>query len=333
MKSELDPFDVLEISRTADHEDVKAAYRRLAMLHHPDRETGDSERFQQIKWAYETLSDPAKRREHAGRPVSAAPPADLASAFGDFFANIEANGRGREVRAAREFGSKVDNYRRELEITLEQAYLGGVLAVGGDASCVTCSGAGMVRTADRRKCPYCDGHGFTRVVRGIITVENECGACNGSGHGMVAVCPSCGGTAGGTTPVSVDIPPGCRDGYEVSVAPKKAGINGRPVTVTVRVKEHERFRRDGVNLETVASLEVWQAAVGARITLRGIDGADFALEVPPGTQPGAVIEVHGKGMPAFSGFGDLRVTCEVRIPRADSGALLAAFTAVRKAAA
>lgn len=330
-----DPFDVLGLEPGADEAAVRDAFRAKAKLYHPDTGAEASvERFREAKQAYDVLKDPAKRAEAAARRASpAAAPAGMASQFNDFFETVALHGRTREIRAGRRVADPGESV---LTLTLEQAFAGGEFPFGGTAPCADCRGAGLVDTGSPRTCPDCRGHGFTRAVKGFVSAQLECPTCKGRGVARVAKCQSCSGTGvdASSGDRKVKIPAGCRDGFKVRLG-GGAGDKGWPVnggaTVTVRVLPHARFKPAGEDLLTELEVPVWMAALGGRLSIAGIDGAEVSVRVPAGSQHGTEVVVPGAGMHAFSGRGSLRARLSLRVPDASGGALRRAYEAARDA--
>jgi len=301
----MNPYEILGIQEGASEEEARAAFRKLAKVHHPDLNPGDPEaaaRFDRIRKAYDAVS--------SGSPAGAQAPSPFASPT------------RRDVR-------------KVVRIGLAEAFAGGSVRIPGSSGpCGECSGEGFLPTERPVLCSTCMGTGVSgRHERGILRVKVQCPDCGGSGKAMRIRCESCDGH--GTSkiaPAVVRVPPGCRDGESFVV---KGGANDPDenvvgdLEVVISVTEHPRFKVSGRNLETDVEVEVWDAALGVSVSVPSLSGRNFRLAVPAGTQPGRKFRMKGQGMPSEDGAGDLVVTVRVRVPDASSGPLRDAFEAMR----
>jgi molecular chaperone DnaJ len=336
-----DYYEVLGIDRGADDAQVKKAFRRLARELHPDVNKHDPEaeaKFKEAAEAYEVLSDADKRRTydaygHDGLKSGGYAPhfedfgsiSDLFSAFFGAGGFDAAFGQGRQGRAGAMQGGDV---AVAAAIDLVEAAHGTRVDVSYDATvrCETCNGNGAEPGTPIVACPTCHGSGQTqRVARtrfGQLVRTAICDTCGGEGRVAETPCETCGGRGMEVArqKVSVDVPPGISDGQRIRIAARgHAGERGGPngdLYVVVRVRDDERFLRDGEDLITVVDVAAPLAALGTTIQVPTLDG-DVPVEVPAGTQPGETIELRGRGMPPLGRgrTGDLRVVVNVAIPR------------------
>ena len=282
-----DFYSVLGVEKSASEDEIKKAYRKLAMKFHPDRNPGDKaaeESFKEAKEAYEILSDAKKRAAydqygHAGVDPQAAAGAgfggfsggNFGDAFGDIFGEIFGGGRGRQQRADSPF--RGSDLRYNLEITLEEAARGTTtkLRIPTTETCEVCHGTGAEKGHDPETCPTCKGAGVVRVSQGFFSVQQTCPQCHGSGKIIKHPCKACHGA--GVTKKSktleVKIPAGVDTDDRIRLSGEgEAGTNGGPsgdLFVVLHVKEHERFERQGANLYSAVPITFAQAALGAEI--------------------------------------------------------------------
>ncbi len=331
-----DPYELLGVSRDADEREIKKAFRRRARELHPDINKHDpqaEEKFKQLTEAYEVLSDPERRAIYdrygwAGLERQGFQPtahsyrsfSDIFEAFfgGDPFASFFGGGRT---------GSAGEDIEVEVEIDLELAARGGAVDVEYDAVelCEQCAGGGAAPGSAMVPCGRCGGSGQLRTVAatpfGRVVRSETCAACGGEGLRPARRCPACEGS--GRTLVrrklEVAIPPGIADGQRIRLAGRgHAGSGGGPngdLFLQVRVREDGRFLRDGDDLITAVRIPMADAALGTKVTVPTVDGEE-TIELPPGTQPGTVVTLSGRGMPRLGrrGRGDLRVVVDVEVP-------------------
>jgi molecular chaperone DnaJ len=330
-----DYYEVLGVTRGADEREIKKAFRRLARELHPDvSEHPDAEeRFREAAEAYEVLSKTETRElydrfGHEGLRTGGFRPTDfdftsLSDIFSVFFGEDIFSGR----RAAR--GGRGGDVGAEVAIELVEAAEGLTKTVPFpvDVSCATCRGTGAAPGTEPETCPTCGGAGRLQSVSsssfGQFIRTQTCPDCRGSGEVVTSPCEACRG-AGRVTEertIEVEIPPGIHDGQRIRLGGEgHAGpFGGRAgdLYVLVRVRPDPRFVRDGNDIISTADLTMTQAALGARLFVPTLDG-DLELEFKPGTQPGEVRVLRGKGMPVLQGFGrgDHRVLVNVGVPRA-----------------
>jgi molecular chaperone DnaJ len=333
----MDLYIVLGVQQGASESEIKRAYRRLARRFHPDINPGDqtaAARFRQILEAYETLIDPTRRsRYDAGHSAGAsnAPQGsgfegfdfstrgvDYSATFGDLFAEVLTERGTRQAPPQR--GADL---HLEMRVTFEEALAGGqrAMTVTRRDHCRTCAGSGRTRSTTA-PCHVCQGTGAVRSVRGHMIFSRSCGACSGTGRQRPRPCEPCAGSGQETRSetVTVRIPPGVADGDRLRVPSKgNVGIAGGPagdLYATVRVGDHPRFRREGDDLHMSVPVAVHEAALGARVEIRTLEGA-ARLRVPPGTQTGQRFRLRGHGAPStITGQrGDLIVEVRIMLPR------------------
>jgi len=334
-----DFYEILGVSRTASDQDIKSAYRKLALKHHPDRNPGDKtaeEHFKEAAEAYSVLADADKRARydrfgHAGvagaaggtggvDPTIFADFQDIFGGLGDIFGFGDVFGAGRR-RGGPQRGADL---RYDMEIAFEQAAKGAetTIQIPRQESCETCHGSGAAPGTSATTCPQCRGTGQLRYQQGFFTVARTCGQCRGTGKVIAKPCATCRGQ--GTTEqqrkITVKIPAGIATGQRLRLSGEgEAGTQGGPsgdLYVVIHVAEHEFFQRDGNDLHCEVPLSFATLALGGDITVPGIDG-DESVKVPEGTQPGTTFKVKGKGMPDVSGrgHGDLLVTVQGVTPK------------------
>lgn len=325
MNNKRDYYEVLGVSRNATEQEIKQAYRRLALKYHPDRNPGNKEaeeKFKEIAEAYQVLSSPELRARydrygHAGAEAgfgAGFPGFEeiLNDLFGDIF--------GARARRAPRRGADL---RYDIEITLEEAAAGlkTKIRVPRLEACEDCRGTGAAKGASPVRCPTCGGAGQIRYQQGFLSVSRTCSMCRGAGRIIRDLCPTCRGEGRVERERTLDIkiPPGVDSGARLRLAGEgEAGEPGAPpgdLYVIVHVKEHPIFERRDSNLYCTVPISFAQAALGAKITVPTLDGQE-TLHIPEGTQTGSVFRIKGKGMPILGGRGrgDLFVTVTVVTP-------------------
>jgi len=333
-----DYYEVLGVSRSSTDQDLKSAYRRLAHLHHPDKNQSDpqaEERFKEAAEAYAVLSDPEQRRRydrfgHAG--VSSAATAawgapgfgGIEDILGDLFGFGDVFGAGSRAGGRRSGAQRGADLRYDLEINLEQAAVGmtAQLRIPKLETCETCSGSGTAPGTQPEACRTCEGAGQVRFQQGFFSVSRTCGTCRGTGQVITSPCEGCqgAGRVEREKSIEVKIPAGVETGSRLRLQREgESGAHGGPagdLYVVIHVAEHEHFERQGNNLYASVPVTFAQAALGAEISVKTLNG-EQALKVPAGTQTGTVFRVRSQGMPVLGGRGrgDLFVSVSVVTPR------------------
>src|SRR5712671_3202409 len=328
-----DYYEVLGVERGANDNDLKAAYRKLAMKLHPDRNHGDRDaehRFKELNEAYEVLKDGDKRAAydrfgHAAFEQGGGPGfgADFASSFADIFDDFFGMGGGRRGRGSgRERGADL---RYNMELTLEEAFSGKTaqIRIPTSVTCETCTGSGAKAGTKPRVCASCGGLGKIRYAQGFFTLERTCSSCHGRGQVIDTPCGTCGGV--GRTmqerALSVNIPPGVEDGTRIRLSGEgEAGLRGGPsgdLYIFLSIAAHAFFQRDGADLHCRVPISMVQAALGGEFEVPTIEGAKTRVKVPEGTQSGRRFRLHGKGMPVLRSrqTGDMYVQVMVETPQ------------------
>jgi molecular chaperone DnaJ len=318
--SKRDYYEVLGVSRTATDGEIKSAYRKLAMKHHPDRNPGDSaaeEQFKAAAEAYAVLADAEKRALYdrfghagvgSGAGAGAGFDASVFSEFGDF-GDILGNmfGFGGRSRGGPQRGADL---RYDLEISFEESARGAetTIQIPRQERCDTCKGSGAAAGSAPTTCPQCHGQGQVRFQQGFFTVARTCPQCRGNGKIISKPCATChgAGTVARERKITVKIPPGIAPGQQLRLQEEgEAGVAGGPaghLFVVIHVQEHEFFRRDGNNLFCEIPVNFTTVALGGEIQAPTLDGPE-AVKVPAGTQTGTTFRLRGKGMPDVNGRG------------------------------
>jgi len=325
-----DYYEVLGVNRDAADEDIKKAYRKLAMKHHPDRNPDNpkaEEHFKEAKEAYEILSDAQKRAAydqygHAGVDQSAGMGAGgaggFADAFGDIFGDIFGGGgrqRSNVYRGA--------DLRYNMEISLEDAARGTEtkIRIPVMAECETCHGNGARPGTQPVTCTTCGGHGQVRMQQGFFSIQQTCPKCHGNGKMVKEPCPTCHGDGRikQQKTLAVKIPAGVDEGDRIRLSGEgEAGVNGGPagdLYVVVHLKPHAIFQRDGADLHCEMPISFTVAALGGEIEIPTLDG-HAKMKIPPETQTGAKFRLRGKGIKALrsSEYGDLICHAVIETP-------------------
>lgn len=335
--SKRDYYEVLGVSRTCTEIELKAAFRKLAMQHHPDRNPGDNEcehKFKEINEAYDVLKDGDKRAaydrfghaafEQGGMGGGHGFGADFGTTFSDIFEGIF--GMGGSARGARGSGrERGSDLRYNMEITLEEAFEGKTaqVRIPTSVTCEVCSGTGAKAGTKPKTCATCGGAGKIRHAQGFFTLERTCPACQGRGQTIDDPCKDCGG-AGRVMrerTLSVNIPPGVEDGTRIRLAGEgEAGLRGGPpgdLYIFLSLAPHEFFQRDGADLYCRVPISMVTAALGGDFEVPAIDGGKARVKVPAGTQTGQRFRLTGKGMPVLRSkqTGDMYVQVSVETPQ------------------
>ena len=329
MATKRDYYEVLGVNRDASEEEIKKAYRRLAMKHHPDRNPDSKEaedRFKEAKEAYEILSDGDKRRAydtygHAGvNPqmggmggADAAGFGGFAEAFGDIFGDIFGGGRGGRSSVYRG-----GDLRYNLEVSLEQAARGTETKIRIPAmeECESCHGSGAKPGTHAKTCSTCGGTGAVRLSQGFFSIQQTCPTCHGTGKVIPDPCGTCKGMGRVRRhkTLSVKIPAGVDAGDRIRLAGEgEAGMNGGPpgdLYVVIHLKEHAVFQRDGDDLHCEMPVSFTAAALGGEIEIPTLEG-QAKVKVPPETQTGQVFRLRGKGIKGVRSSHPGDLLCEI----------------------
>ena len=333
-----DFYDILGVSKNASPDELKSAYRKLAVKHHPDKNPGDKaaeDKFKEASEAYGILSDKEKKQNYdnfghaafeggGGRQsggFGGFGGADFSDIFEDFFGDFGSGGRSRGNRSSNNRGSDL---RYDLSITLEEAYQGKKqdIKFSTTEKCNTCKGNGSKPGHSPDRCTQCGGNGKIRSNQGFFTVQQTCPQCNGNGEEITNPCNDCNGQGKkqASKKISVTIPKGVDDGTRIRLAGKgEAGSRGGAtgdLYLFINVHSHELFKRSDENLFFEFPISIADAALGTTIEIPTIDGGKAKIKIPDGTQSGKQFRLKGKGMPFMrrGDFGDLYVQVNTEVP-------------------
>ena len=333
-----DFYELLGVGRTASPDDIKKAFRKLAMQHHPDRNRDDKDaerRFKEVNHAYDILKDPDKRAAYdrygpAAFEGGAGPGGpggfhgqgfDFGSVFGDIFDEMFNGGRGGARPRADMRGQDL---RFNLDITLEQAYAGteATVRVPSSVACETCHGSGAEAGSKPQQCPTCRGRGRVRAQQGVFTVERTCHACHGAGQVIDKPCKACAGQGRvrREKTLKVAIPAGVEDGTRIRLSGEgEAGTRGGPagdLYVFLTVRRHALFEREGADVHCRVPISMVQATLGGAIEVPTLDGKAARINIPAGAQNGHQFRLRGKGMPIMRSTqrGDMYIEMNVETP-------------------
>jgi molecular chaperone DnaJ len=335
--SKRDYYEILGVARSATEQEIKSAYRKLALKFHPDRNPGDKvaeEQFKEAAEAYAVLADTDKRHMydrfgHAGLggaatggfdPTVFTGFEDILGGLGDIFGFGDVFGGGRR-RGGPQRGTDL---RYDLEISFDEAAKGteASIQIPRQETCETCHGSGAAAGSSPVTCPQCQGRGQLRYQQGFFTVARTCGQCRGSGSVITKPCATCrgAGRVQQEKKLNVRIPAGIATGQRLRLSGEgEAGPGGGPsgdLYVVVHVQEHPFFQRDGNDLYCEVPLNFTTLALGGEIQIPTLDGQE-AFAIPAGTQTGSTFRIRGQGMPDVSGRGrgDLLMTVKVSTPK------------------
>ncbi len=331
--SKRDYYEVLGVARDASADEIKKAYRKLAQKYHPDKNPGDKEaeeKFKEAAEAYSVLSDPEKRGQYdrfgfSGPGSSSPSMEDIFANFDDIFGDIFGGGRSSRRR-------KGDDIVMNLELTFQEALFGAQksISVRRQVECESCHGTGAREGSARTVCENCKGQGQVALRQGFFMFAQTCPTCQGQGTVVKHKCPDCKGKGkvGKTESLKVTIPAGIDHNQTIRLGGKgqPAPDHGVPgdLYITVEVRPHPEFVRDGVDLHVEKVISFPQAALGTRleIPVPAPGGEELRpLDVPPGTQPGDVLTMEGCGVPYMDGSqeggkrrGKLHVHLKLQVP-------------------
>ena len=342
MASETDYYERMEVSKDASGEEIKKAYRRLAMKYHPDRNPGDKEaeaKFKEINEAYDVLKDDQKRAAYdryghqafanggmgGGNPFNGFDfnfgGGGFSDIFSDIFSDFMGGGRNGSQRSQAQDGADL---RYNLEISLEEAFSGveKEIKIPGTIVCEECHGHGTADGKEAPVCPTCHGSGKIRTQHGFMIMETTCPKCHGEGRVVKEACKKCHGEGviHNEKTLKIKIPAGIEDNTRMRIAGEgQSGIRGGQngdLYVFISVKEHKLFVREGANLYVRVPISMTCAALGGRIEIPGINGDKIEVEVPAGTQTDQQKRISGAGMPIIRSArrGDIFVRFRVETP-------------------
>ncbi len=342
MAAKKDYYEILGVSRNATKEEIKSAFRKLAMKYHPDRTKGDKEaeeKFKEIAEAYEVLSDDEKRKMydtygHSGIDSSGFDPFshftnmdDIFSEFSDIFSSFFGSGfssRGKTSSSRTRSGRRGEDIAIELAISLKEAAFGTekTVEVSKHSQCPKCGGSGVEPGYSKETCSVCNGTGQQVSRQGFFTIATTCPKCQGSGTVNPHPCHTCGGKGliRDKKSVKVKIPKGVDNNTKLKIAGEgEAGIGGGPsgdLYIIIKIIPDPLFKRDGANLYTKAYIPYPVAVLGDEIIIPTIYGKDVVLKIPPNTKSGTTFRIKNEGIYDISEgiIGDLYVQIEINIP-------------------
>ncbi len=333
-----DYYEVLGVTRTASEQEIKSAYRKLALQHHPDRNPNNpdaEERFKECTEAYTVLADTDKRASydrfgHAGvngmgaggfDPTIFQDFGDLGDILGSIFGMGDMfGGRGGRRRSWAQRGGDL---RYDLTLEFEEAVFGTErkVQIRRHESCEACNGSGIPPGREPATCRTCGGRGQVRYQQGFFSIARTCSGCQGRGTVITNPCKSCHGEGRqvGERTIEVKVPSGIEDGTRIRYGSQgEAGVHGGPagdLYIVLHVKEHAMFEREGRDLHCAVPVSFAQAALGAELNIPTLEGAE-KLKIPEGTQSGTVFKLRNRGVPVLNGRGkgDLYVEVKVHTP-------------------
>lgn len=338
--SKRDFYEILGVSKTASDDELKKAYRKLAMQLHPDRNPGDKkaeEKFKEASHAYDILSDPQKRAAydrmgHAafeggmGGGGGGAGGFDFSGSFSDIFEDLfgGAFGGGGRGRGGASQAARGADMRYNLQISLEEAFKGKQesIKVTTAVACEVCSGTGAEKGSKPEMCPTCHGAGRVRASQGFFTVERTCATCQGSGKIIKNPCKHCAGTGRvrKEKTLSVNIPAGVEEGTRIRLAGEgEVGARGGQagdLYIFLSVKPHPIFERDGADIHCHVPIKMTTAIMGGSVEMPTIDGGRVKVTIPEGTQAGHQFRIKGRGMSVLrsSHRGDMYLHAQIETP-------------------
>ncbi|MCE3005473.1 MAG: molecular chaperone DnaJ [Rickettsiales bacterium] len=342
-----DYYSLLGVAKGASEDELKKAYRKLAMQYHPDRNPGNKEaekKFKAINEAYDVLKDEQKRAAydrfgHAAFQGGGTPPGGGAAGFeftgsfsdifedlfGDFTGRRNGGGRaGGGAQSAASGAARGADLRYNLDVSLEEAFKGKqqTIKVTTSDPCGDCGGSGAEKGTQAETCGVCGGRGVVRMQQGFFTVERSCGNCQGTGKVIKKACKTCAGSGRvrKEKSLAVTIPPGVEEGTRIRLAGEgEAGFRGGPagdLYIFLSIRIHKLFRREGANIYCRVPVKMTTATLGGHIEIPTIDGGRVKVNVPAGTQAGHQFRLKGKGMSVLrsEARGDMYVEVQVETP-------------------
>jgi len=337
--SKRDYYEVLGVNKSAKKEEIKKAYRKLALKFHPDKNKGDKaaeEKFKEASEAYHVLSDEKRKANydqfgHAafqGGGQGGFGNFDFSSSFSDIFEDVFGDFGDFGFGGARSGRSRTINrgsdLRYDISIELNDAFSGTEKKISYTTykKCKTCSGSGAKPGSKPTSCSYCNGQGKVRSSQGFFTIQQTCPECSGEGEKISSPCSSCTGIGKtqSNESVSVKIPKGVDDGTRIRLAGKgeagtKGGSNG-DLYLFISVEPHNIFKRSEENLYYELPISIADAALGTTVEVPSIDGGKTKIKIPSGTQSGKQLRLKGKGMPILRRniIGDLYIRIVTEVP-------------------
>lgn len=318
-----DYYQILGVDRNADQAAIKKAYRKLALKYHPDKNGGDSvseEKFKDIAEAYEHLSDP-KKKQRVDNPGFGSGP------FAGGFSNEDIENLFRSQRSHQRRQRRGSNINVNLQVSLEEIMTGirKEFKVYRKSSCSECSGTGA-ENGEVETCNVCNGQGTSakkvHTSFGVIDMEESCYACQGNGTKVKVGCKKCSATGSMRVEevLSITIPKGSVSGISFIIPGKGDNIQGgNPGDAIIIIEEfiHAEYKRDGINLISNRDLTFKEACLGTDIEVGNLLGGTYKIKIPPGTQPGKIFRLRGKGIPEFNGImnGDILIRVNIKVPQ------------------
>jgi molecular chaperone DnaJ len=337
-----DYYEVLGVPRNASKEDIKKAYRKLAIQYHPDKNPGNKEseeKFKEATEAYEVLADDKKRQTYdqfgfAGIEGMGGGAHDFSSVFRDFedifgdFSGIFDSffgGSTRRRRQARSNSMRGADLRYDLEIDFQDAVFGTSREISYQRTdtCSSCDGSGAESGSGKTMCPTCGGSGQVRRSSGFFSIASTCPSCRGEGYIIKNPCKVCNGSGvvKRKRVIKVTIPAGIENGRRIHIPNQgDGGLNGGPpgdLYVYIHIRAHEYFKRDGNDIYCVIPVSITQASLGSEILVPTIDKKKVRVKIPPGTQTGKVLRLKNEGVPYINNShrrGDMYIELLVEIP-------------------
>lgn len=335
-----DYYEILGVSKGASDDELKKAYRKLAMKYHPDKNPGDKaaeDKFKEISHAFDVLSDAQKRAAYdryghdafnqggmGGAGGAGMGGFDFSGSFSDIFEDLFGGMGGGRSRGGAQSAQRGADLRYNLQVSLEEAFAGKQesIKVATAVSCTSCSGTGAEKGSKPEMCPGCSGTGRVRSSQGFFTVERTCPTCGGMGKAIKNPCKQCAGT--GRTrkekTLAVNIPAGVEEGTRIRLAGEgEVGARGGPagdLYIFIAIKPHELFVRDGADIHCTIPVKMTAATLGGSVEVPTIDGGRVKVTIPEGTQNGHQFRLRGKGMSVLrSGHrGDMYIHAQVETP-------------------
>lgn len=331
-----DFYETLGVSKNASKDELKKAYRKLAMQYHPDRNAGNAEaekKFKEVNEAYDVLKDDQKRAAYdrfghgafeggmGGAGGAGAAGFDFGGSFADIFEDLFGGMGGRSRASANTRGADL---RYNLSISLEEAFKGAQknISITTSVTCDSCEGSGGEAGSKPSTCPSCNGAGKIRAQQGFFTVERSCHTCHGMGKVIKDPCRKCAGTGRMRKDKSllVNIPAGVEEGTRIRLAGEgEAGFRGGSegdLYIFLSIKPHELFKRDGANIHCKVPLSITTAALGGTVEVPTIEGSRIKVNIPAGTQNGRQFRLKGRGMSVMRSpaRGDMYIHANVETP-------------------